>query len=89
MVVIFGDSDFASNAQFYATGSINGDLFLNAISYLAEEEDLLAIRPRDKAKETLSMSQGQADLIFYLTLMFMPAAPMLLGFYTFFKKRNM
>lgn len=89
MVVVFGDSDFASNAQFYATGSINGDLFLNAISYMAEEEDLLAIRPRDKAKETLSMSQGQADLIFYLTLMFMPAAPMLLGFYTFFKKRNM
>lgn len=87
MVAVFGDSDFASNAQFSA--SVNGDLFLNTISYLAEEEDLLAIRPKDKGKNSLSMSAGQADLIFYLSLMFVPAMPLILGIYTFLKKRNL
>lgn len=86
MVAAFGDSDFAANANFYS--STNGDLFMNTISYLAEEEDLLAIRPREKGKDVLSMSQGQADLIFYLSLLFMPAVPMLLGIYTFMKKRT-
>lgn len=87
MVAVFGDSDFASNAQFSA--SVNGDLFLNTISFMAEEEDLLAIRPKDKAKNTLAMSQAQGDLIFYLSLMFVPAMPLILGIYTFLKKRNL
>lgn len=87
MVAVFGDADFMSNSNFFS--SVNGDLFLNTLSYMAEESDLLAIRPREKGKQTLTMSGAQADLIFYVTLFFMPSIPMLLGFFTFFRKRNM
>src|SRR5262249_11300305 len=43
-LVVFGDSEFANNNLFPVQG--NGNLFLNTVSWLAEEEDLIAIRPR-------------------------------------------
>jgi len=44
-VVVFGDSDFASNAYFdrYA----NGDVIVNAIDWAAEQENLLNLTPKD------------------------------------------
>ena len=44
-LVAFGDSDFASNAALGITG--NRDLFLNTVNWLAQQENLIAIRPRD------------------------------------------
>ena len=44
-IVVFGDSDFASNNYLNLSG--NRDLFLNTVSWLAEEENLIAIRPKE------------------------------------------
>ena len=43
---MFGDSDFASNAY----GGVAGqpDLFTNTVSWLAQQENLIAIRPRSR-----------------------------------------
>ncbi len=87
MVLVFGDSDFASNAYF--NSSINGDLFMNAVSFLAEEEDLISIRPKEAGKQTLSMTQAQGSFVAYMSLLIMPAVPLLLGIYTFMRKRNL
>ncbi len=45
-LVVFGDSDFASNTYLGLSG--NNDLFLNAVSWMAEEADLIAIRAKDQ-----------------------------------------
>jgi ABC-type uncharacterized transport system involved in gliding motility auxiliary subunit len=41
----FGDSDFATNGWLEIPG--NRDLFLNTVNWLAQQENLIAIRPRD------------------------------------------
>jgi len=48
-IVVVGTADFASNQFLGAQG--NRDFFLNVVSWLAEEEDLISIRAKD-AKQT-------------------------------------
>jgi ABC-type uncharacterized transport system involved in gliding motility auxiliary subunit len=86
VVAIFGDSDFATN-QYFST-SANGDLFLNTVSFLAEENDLIAIRPREKGKQTLSLTSAQGNFVVYMSILVMPALPLLLGIYTWLNRRN-
>lgn len=53
-VVVFGDSDFASNLWF--TKLTNQDLFLNSVAWMAGEKDQLAIRANEAAKGKLELS---------------------------------
>jgi len=39
-LAVFGDSDFATNRYYYLSG--NGNFFLNAVNWLAEEADLIS-----------------------------------------------
>ena len=43
--MLLGDSDFAGNEFVNLLG--NRDFFLNTLSWLAEEENLIAVRPRE------------------------------------------
>jgi ABC-type uncharacterized transport system involved in gliding motility auxiliary subunit len=43
-VVAIGDADFASNALIGFQG--NQDFFLNTVAWLAQDADLISIRPR-------------------------------------------
>ena len=67
-LVVFGDSDFASNRWIRQLG--NGDLFLNTTNWLAQQEDLISIRPRDPEDHRIEITQGQqtAVLIFGLAV---------------------
>ncbi|MCK4966672.1 GldG family protein, partial [bacterium] len=56
-LVLFGDSDFASNAYTNMQG--NMDLFLNVMGWLAEEEDLISIRPRNPEDRRLDLTAKQ------------------------------
>lgn len=70
-IVLFGDSDFASNGYFNLSG--NGDLFLNTVNYLTEEEALIAIRPAKTAQvRPLTLSSSQAMVLFWVPLVLMP-----------------
>ena len=51
-IAVFGDSDFASNAVGNSVG--NADLFLNTISWLTAQENLISIRPREPGDSRLS-----------------------------------
>ena len=46
-LLLVGDGDFASNSFFHILG--NGALFLNGVSYLAEQEQLIDITPSARA----------------------------------------
>ena len=43
-VAAIGDSDFAANAYVGIEG--NRDLFMNTVNWLAQQENLIAIRPQ-------------------------------------------
>ena len=76
-IAAFGDSDFASNAYFGLSG--NKDLILNTIGWLAEEEDLIAVRARDPVSQPVIISVGQGKLVFWLPVVGLPAAVLLAG----------
>ncbi|GAK58321.1 putative ABC-type uncharacterized transport system involved in gliding motility auxiliary [Candidatus Vecturithrix granuli] len=69
-LVVFGDSDFASNTYLGLSG--NSDLFLNTVSWMAEEKDLIAIRAKDPETAPLILTAGQGRFAFFLSVVFLP-----------------
>lgn len=85
-VVVVGDSDFASNAYF--GGQRNGDLFLNAASWLAEDIDLMAIRPRSPQARRITMTVPEANFLFYMAVILMPGVALVWGVAVWWKRRG-
>ncbi len=69
-LLIVGDSDFADNTNFGLSG--NGDLFLNMVNFLAEEETLITISRKEKEGRPMLMTQTQGTLLFWTTMVFVP-----------------
>ncbi|HZS03271.1 MAG TPA: Gldg family protein [Blastocatellia bacterium] len=84
-LVVIGDSDFASNQ--FVNQQANGDLFLNTINWLAQDEDLISIRPKSVTNRTISLTETQKNLIWLLTVIFLPAAVIFSGGYIWWKRR--
>ena len=78
-LVLFGDSDFASNRYFDLQG--NGDLVLNAISWLAADEGLISIRPREAGFNPIALTDSQSEWIFWVGVILYPLAVALAGFF--------
>jgi ABC-type uncharacterized transport system involved in gliding motility auxiliary subunit len=85
-VVVFGDSDFASNARLASVG--NPTLLLNTINWLAERENLLAIPPRRAEQVQLNLSRAQISSIYWMVLLLMPAASVAAGLLVFLRRRR-
>lgn len=84
-LVVIGDSDFASNS--YVGQYANRDLFLNTINWLAQDEDLISIRPKSPANRSLALTETQKNLIWLLTTIFLPALVFVSGGYIWWKRR--
>jgi ABC-type uncharacterized transport system involved in gliding motility auxiliary subunit len=76
-LAIFGDSDFASNGYFQNEG--NANIFLNTINYLAEEEDLISIRPKDFDDRRVTLTQAEVSTLFYLIVIAIPLLVVITG----------
>jgi ABC-type uncharacterized transport system involved in gliding motility auxiliary subunit len=76
-LVLFGDSDFASNGYFQNEG--NANIFLNTINYLAEEEDLISIRPKDFDDRRVTLTQAEVSTLFYLIVIAIPLLVVIAG----------
>jgi ABC-type uncharacterized transport system involved in gliding motility auxiliary subunit len=84
-LVVIGDSDFASNA--YAELQRNGDLFMNSINWLAQDEELISIRPKSPTDRRVTLTASQQNLLFWLTIVLMPGAVIASGIYIWWKRR--
>ncbi|HQK10395.1 MAG TPA: ABC transporter, partial [Candidatus Marinimicrobia bacterium] len=51
----------------------NGDLFMNMISWLIADEDLISIRPKNPEISTVDMTPGQTKIVMWLTVIILPA----------------
>ncbi|MBN2345992.1 MAG: GldG family protein [Candidatus Aminicenantes bacterium] len=69
-LVVVGDSDFAQNKYYYFQA--NGNFFNNAVSWLAEEKDLIAIAPKVSVPRTVSLTRSAGRLVFFYTLIILP-----------------
>jgi ABC-type uncharacterized transport system involved in gliding motility auxiliary subunit len=84
-VVVFGDSDFPSNAYAGIPGNMN--FFANAISWLAQQENLIAIRPTEAQDRRVTMTARQQAGVFWASMVVMPGLVFLAGIYNWWRRR--
>lgn len=84
-IVVVGDSDFASNRGIGLAG--NEDLFLNMNNWLAQQENLIAIRPRDPADRRIQMTADQESIVRWLALAIIPGLLFATGIRVWWKRR--
>lgn len=85
-LIVVGDSDFASNQTFGLQG--NGNLFLNTISWLAQDENFISIRPKNPEDRRLTMTEAQGRLVSYVMLLFLPVGVLVAGVSVWMKRRK-
>ena len=84
-IVLYGTSNLASNQFLNIQG--NRDFFLNTVSWLAEEEDLISIRPKDSRQTPVFLSSQQAQAAFLLPVIVLPGLALVGGIVAFVRRR--
>jgi len=84
-VIVIGDSDFPSNQFIGFQG--NKDLYLNMVNWLAQQENLIAIRAKDPADRRIDLLPEQETGIRYLALLAIPALLFANGVRVWWKRR--
>lgn len=86
-MVVVGDSDFPSNAL--KGFGINEDLFQNMLSWLAEEEDLISIRPKPTDESQFDITDTRQRVIVLVSVIFLPLAMFVGGFLVWYRRRRL
>lgn len=85
-LVVVGNSTFATNSWFGQ--QLNGDVFLNSVQWLASSDtEPLAIRPREAKNRRLNLNPLQAELLSWMSLVFVPLLGLGLAGITWWKRR--
>lgn len=84
-LVVIGDSDFVTNRVLGFQR--NKDLFLNSINWLAQDEDLISIRPKGPMNRRVDLSGSQQNLLWLLIVVLIPLAVLGAGAYIWWKRR--
>jgi ABC-type uncharacterized transport system involved in gliding motility auxiliary subunit len=86
-VVVFGDSEFASDAYFSQYG--NGDMFVNTIDWAAEQENLINLTPKDNTPRLLvPPGRYTMNLILLGSVFILPGLVLLAGVVVFVQRRR-
>jgi len=84
-MVLVGDTDFASN-QYFGSAR-NGDLFVNAINWLADDYELITLRPKEVAFRELVLTEPERNFVRWSGWLLMPALVALAGIWAWWRRR--
>lgn len=84
-LVVIGDSDFAANRNFPDMG--NGNFFLNCIAWLAQDEDLIAVRPKDPDLRRVSLTKAELGVMNLIAIGVLPAVVAGIGAFVTLRRR--
>ncbi len=84
-MVLIGDTDFASNAYFGSAR--NGDLFVNAVNYLADDYELITLRPKTVAFRELVLTDSERNFVRWSGWLLMPILVALAGIWAWWRRR--
>jgi ABC-type uncharacterized transport system involved in gliding motility auxiliary subunit len=85
--VVVGSSMWVTNAIFSARQIGNRDLALNMMNWLSSDEDLISIRPKEPEDQSFAMTGAQSNIVFYWSIVVLPAIVVLSGFMVWWKRR--
>jgi ABC-type uncharacterized transport system involved in gliding motility auxiliary subunit len=83
--VVIGSSGWLANGFLGFNG--NGDLAINVVSWLASDEDMIAIRPRPKDERTIALNGGQMNRLRITSQFGLPLGVVLAGFAVWWRRR--
>ena len=84
-MIVFGDSDFASNGWFYTPN--NSDFFLNSVNWLVGDIPLANIRPKVVDQRLLVLTANEYDFMRFSAWLLMPALMALAGGFVWWRRR--
>lgn len=84
-LVVIGNSSFAANQWFGSQR--NGDLFLNTINWLAQDENLISIRPKIPTNRRVNLTAAQQRVLSWLSMALLPGIVVLSGILLWLKLR--
>ena len=84
-IIVFGDSDFASNKYYMALN--NGDFFLNSVDWLTKNYDLISIRAKPQAFRQLVIDPKEFDFIRYSSWFLVPSGIVMLAVIAWWRRR--
>ena len=85
-IVVVGNSGFAVNGNFSVGG--NGNLFMNMVSWLAQDEDLISIRAKTPEDRRIILSQSQLSLLRLAAIFLLPGAALFIGIAVWTRRRR-
>ena len=84
-MVLIGDTDFASNAYFGSAR--NGDLFVNSVNYLADDYELISLRPKQSVFRELVLTESERNFVRWSGWLLMPILVALAGIWAWWRRR--
>ncbi|HEY4739437.1 MAG TPA: Gldg family protein [Candidatus Acidoferrales bacterium] len=84
-LVVIGNSEFAANK--WAGLQRNGDLFMNTVNWLAQDVDLISIRPKSPTNRRVTFTETQQRELTWFSLLLLPGLVILSGVYIWWKRR--
>ena len=85
-IVVVGDSDFIAN-ELTSAPLLNADLFLNMTNWVAQDEDLISIRPRKPEDRRIALSARERTNVFFLSLFIIPGVVAVTGISAWWGRR--
>ena len=83
--VVVGCSGWAANSFLGFNG--NRDLALNMINWLASDEDLISIRPKENEDRRINLSRAQVNMIRLVSQFGLPLIVIVAGFFVWWRRR--
>lgn len=86
-IVVFGDSDFASNGFFFELG--NGDLLINSVDWAIGNDQLISLTSKPSTQRFVVPPSNQTIwIILILTLFVIPGSVIFFGVMVWWQRRN-
>ena len=85
-VVVFGSSQMVNN-QYSRFGG-NADLFMNAVSWVLQDENLISIRTKSDEQGKVEISEQNGIKLFWIIVVVIPFTFMLLGVLVWLQRKN-
>ena len=84
-LVVFGDTDFASNQYFFS--GFNGDIFLNSVNWLVGDTSIASIRPKPFAFRELIVNEDQSYFMRFSGWLLLPTLMAVAGGLVWWRRR--
>lgn len=85
-IAVLGSSLIASNKFIKLQG--NGDLILNTVSWLAEDENLIAVRPKTSRSQPIVLTASESLAFLVIPVILIPLACIMVGFAVYVFRRR-